>query len=440
MSVLRSLKTSVLLLACLGLPALSGCSAAKPTAPEVEGAQLQGESHKITIIAQVPERSSTVYLAGNLPSLGPWKADGAAMTGEGATRTITLDVPHGFALEYKITLGEWSREGTGPSGTVMPNFTLTANADQSVTVSVTDFKKDPVEYLNDPAGSGVLGTLIAWQDVAGAGLSEDRHIYVWTPLGYEDNPQQRYRVLYMHDGQNLFDPRLANTGSDWGVDEALVALMQAGKIPPTMVVGMFSTNDRRLEYAPQRVIEALPDAVEAEVLAEFAGTLKGDAYLDFIVNEVKPRVDANFRTLPDRANTFIAGSSMGALISLYAVSEKRDAFGGAACFSMHWPVAINGERIFEGASEWQPLITDIYRTYLAESGPDPHNSRLWVDRGTLNLDSLYKPYQDALIPVLQARGFVVGDSLEARVFEGTDHNEAAWRARGEEVFGWLLRP
>jgi hypothetical protein len=107
---------------------------------------------------------------------------------------------------------------------------------------------------------------------------------------------------------------------------------------------------------------------------------------------------------------------------------------------MHWPVAINGERIFEGASEWQPLITDIYRTYLAESGPDPHNSRLWVDRGTLNLDSLYKPYQDALIPVLQARGFVVGDSLEARVFEGTDHNEAAWRARGEEVFGWLLRP
>lgn len=394
----------------------------------------------ITVIAEVPEGAGVVYLAGNLPELGPWKPDGLAMTGEGRERSVSLDVPHGFAFEYKLTLGDWSREGTGPSGTVMPNFTLVAEADATVRVSITDFKKDPEVYLADPAGSGVLGTLIAWQDMAGEGLSETRHVYVWTPPGYAEAPDQRYRVLYMHDGQNLFDPRLANTGTDWGVDEALVRLMDAGKIPPTMVVGMFSTNDRRLEYAPQAVIEGLPDKVRAEVLEEFGGTLKGDAYLDFIVNTVKPRIDAEFRTLPDRANTFIAGSSMGALISLYALAEKREIFGGAACFSMHWPVAINSRRIFEGAATWQPLITDVYRRYIGESGPDPATSRLWVDRGSLNLDSLYEPYQDALVPVLRERGFVDGVGLEARVFEGTDHNEAAWRARGEEVLGWLLRP
>jgi predicted alpha/beta superfamily hydrolase len=397
------------------------------------------EGFTLTLTVTVPEGSGDVYLAGNQPGLGPWRADGLLLEGTGTTRTATLRLAPGTALEYKFTRGSWDREGLGPSGTVMPNFTWTATADEAVAVAVVDWKKDTSVYLDDWRGSGVLGSLTVWRDMAGPGLSETRHVYVWTPPGYETNTSQRYRVLYMHDGQNLFDPRLANTGTDWGVDEALVSLMEAGTIPPTMVVGVFSTSERRLEYAPQRVIEALPEAVRAEVLTEFGGALKGEAYLDFLTTVLKSRVDAEFRTLPDRANTFVAGSSMGALISLYALAERRDVFGGAACFSMHWPVAITRERIFDGASTWQPLITGVYRDWLSASGPDPATSRLWVDRGSLNLDALYEPYQDALIPVLAERGFVEGESLSARAFEGTDHNEAAWRARAPEVLGWLLR-
>ena len=98
------------------------------------------------------------------------------------------------------------------------------------------FKKGVEAYIDDWQGSGVLGTLVYWQDVASEFLTQTRHVEIWLPPGYAEASERRYPVIYMHDGQNLFDPRIANTGSDWGVDEAIVELMEAGKIPPVVVV------------------------------------------------------------------------------------------------------------------------------------------------------------------------------------------------------------
>lgn len=142
------------------------------------------------------------------------------MSGEGPLRTAGLDLPAGLVFEYKFTLGSWDREALGPSGMVMGNNRLVIDGPKTVRHAIGDFKKDAIEYVRDVAGSGVVGTLIYRENVTSAYLAETRHVSIWLPPGYEDDPARRYPVIYMSDGQNLFDPRIANTGVDWGVDEA----------------------------------------------------------------------------------------------------------------------------------------------------------------------------------------------------------------------------
>ena len=118
----------------------------------------------VTIRAQVPDETGTVYLTGNRPELGNWNPRGFAMTGTGRERTAVLHLPPGTLLEYKFTLGSWDREGVGPSGTVLPNHRLTVDADKDVTILIPDFKKATAEYLRGWRGSGVLGRLARWID------------------------------------------------------------------------------------------------------------------------------------------------------------------------------------------------------------------------------------------------------------------------------------
>ncbi len=203
-----------------------------------------------TIRVLVPDGTGTVYLAGSLTQLGPWRPDGQALSGEGRERSTEITAPPGTKFEYKFTLGTWDREALGPTGMVPPNHQLVINSDTVVLHEITDFKKDPKEYIADWKGSGVKGRLVYWTDVASAFLGPTRHVEVWLPPGYDDAPTMRYPVLYMHDGQNLFDPRIANTGVDWGVDEAVTQLVERGVIPPVIVVGVWSTAERGPEYSP----------------------------------------------------------------------------------------------------------------------------------------------------------------------------------------------
>lgn len=392
----------------------------------------------VTIRAIVPEGVSAVYLAGNLEALGPWRADGLAMSGAGRERVATLRVADGATLEFKFTLGSWDREGLGPSGTVMPNNRLLVDGDEDVTVTVTDFKKDSREYIADWRGSGVIGRLDYWLDVRSAHLETPRHVEIWLPPHYDSEPNARFRVLYMHDGQNLFDPRIANTGVDWGVDEAIASLVADGAIEPVIVVGIWSTDQRRREYAPAHVLDAVAPEIRAGLAAEFPGDLLADAYLRFLVEELKPRIDAAYRTRPERDSTFVMGSSMGGLISLYAVTERPDIFGGAAGLSMHWPVGVQRDNIFGNAATWRPAIVAAYARYLGNRQLDPGVHRLWFDHGSVNLDSFYGPYQDAMAPVLRDLGYLEGETMALRVYEGTDHNETAWRARLRDPLLFLL--
>ena len=246
-----------------------------------------------------------------------------------------------------------------------------------------------------------------------------RHVDVWLPPDYEMQPDRRYPVIYMHDGQNLFDPAEANFGVSWEVDQAMNRLVAAGEAPPALVVGLWSTPYRYPEYRPARPFEALSGAARARIPG--AGQLRSDAYLSFIVREVKPFIDATYRSLPDRPHTSIMGSSMGGLISLYALCEYPEVFGGAGCVSTHWP-AVEG----------------VIGPYLQRRLPDPANHRLYLDHGTHTLDALYAPGQAEVDGILRAKGFVAGQNWVSVVFPGTAHFERDWADRVEIPLRFLL--
>ena len=132
-------------------------------------------------------------------------------------------------------------------------------------------------------------------------------------------------------------------------------------------------------------------------------------------------------------------AAIGALISIYGMVERPDVFGGAAGLSMHWPVGVQEQNFAERQEVWRPAITSAFQRYFEARRLDPATHLMWVDHGTGFLDHYYVPYQQAMLPVLHGLGYVDGQTLEARVYPGADHNEAEWRARLREPLTFLLR-
>jgi len=272
---------------------------------------------------------------------------------------------------------------------------------------------DPIEVQTPVTGyMGVTGTVDLIEDFQ-AGDLKSRHLEIWLPPSYAKDSSKRYPVLYMHDGQNLFDPERANFGVDWGIDEAMTRLIAEGVVREAIVVGNWSTPDRFSEYMPQ-------GAVNVDTIEKYRKThpnlgwdaVKSDQYLEFLVDRLKPWIDENYRTLQGKDNSFIMGSSMGGLISAYAISKYPDVFGAAACVSTHTPLG-------------DGLIVE----YLGSNLPDPSSHRIYFDYGTETLDHNYEGYQKRLDAIGYARGYVEGENWRSLKFEGHEHSERAWRAR-----------
>ncbi len=270
------------------------------------------------------------------------------------------------------------------------------------------------------------GTTESWQRVPSQHVNA-RDVDVWLPPSYGRDPRRRYPVLYMHDGQNLFDPALSYTGIDWDIDGAMTRLIEAGEVGPgnireAIVVGIWNTPWRSAEYMPRAPV--LTDTVGSGIEGGPTGSaadIRSDEYLRFMVEELKPFIDAQYRTLPDRDNTSTMGSSMGALISLYAAARYPDVFGGVGAVSTHWPPC-------------DGCVID----WLAKHLPAPGPHRLYFDHGTAALDALYPPHQLRMDAALRAAGYTEGRDWITRRFEGAEHNEAAWRARVDIPLRFLL--
>ena len=269
-------------------------------------------------------------------------------------------------------------------------------------------------------GPGVTGTVIRYPSMTSTHVAP-RNVDVWLPPGYGKDPAQRYPVLYMHDGQNLFDPATSYGNVDWAVDEAMTDLIGKGAVREAIVVGIWSTPARREEYMPQRAVRGtvrfhVPGADDLK-----PEDVISDRYLAFLVEELKPFIDATYRTLPGRADTSVMGSSMGGLVSQYAMSRYPDVFGGAGCVSTHWPAG-------------DGITLDDFAAHV----PDPATHRYWFDYGTQTLDAAYEPYQQRADEILRKAGYVEGRNWITRKFQGAEHSEKAWRLRVDQPLVFLL--
>ena len=263
-----------------------------------------------------------------------------------------------------------------------------------------------------------------------------RNISVWLPADYGTS-KRRYRVLYMHDGQNIFGASHAYGGQSWRVDQAMEARQRAVPGNDAIVVGIWNTQTRRQDFSPAGVDAAMDEKLRARTIREHEGPSLSDGYLRFLVEELKPLIDRDYRTKPGRDSTFIMGSSMGGLISLYGICEYPQIFGGAGCLSTHWTLLSAAESYTKPDLE-TPAMIQAFSTYLKRKLPKPGPNKIWMDHGTLNLDSFYQPYQVAMDQVFKARGWQQGKDFESRVYEGADHNEASWRARLHEPLSFLM--
>lgn len=256
-----------------------------------------------------------------------------------------------------------------------------------------------------------------------------RNVDVWLPEGY--NPGDQYSVLYMHDGQMLFDSSITWNGQAWHVAETMEKLLKNKSIQKTIVVGIWNDGDyRRSDYLPGKALDLMSkELADSIVASRLMGRSRSDGYLKFMVNELKPFIDSAFSTIPDPDHTFVLGSSMGGLISMYAICEYHAIFGGAACLSTHW---------FGEPVSWNIAVPGAYLAYLAENLPDPAHHKLYFDHGTETLDAYYAPFQTKADSIIRNAGYDKANFLTL-TFKGDAHTEDAWAKRLETPLLFLLK-
>ncbi len=268
---------------------------------------------------------------------------------------------------------------------------------------------------------GLQGRLLRHADLPSRHI-RPRHVDVWLPPDYARG-NARHPVLYMHDGQNLFGAAPTPGGTDWGVAETIARLAATGGIRAPIVVAVWNTAERLAEYMPRAPLAGEPVEFLAGQPAMPPSHVLSDAYLAFLVDELKPYIDREYRTLPGREATAIMGSSMGGLVSLYALARHPGVFGAAAALSTHWPA---GDGI---AIDW-----------FARALPPAGGHRLYFDFGTATLDAAYAPFQQRMDEGVRALGYRQGVDWLTLRFEGHAHSEAAWRARLDQPLRFLFAP
>ena len=242
----------------------------------------------------------------------------------------------------------------------------------------------------------------------------------------------------MQDGQMLYDPSLSWNKQAWNVDDVASELLAKSKVKNFIVVGIWNGGQtRHQDYFPQKPFEQLSsiekDTVDAQLQRAGRTTemfqARSDKYLQFIVKELKPYIDKKYSVKASRESTFIAGSSMGALISLYAICEYPKIFGGAACLSTHWVGTFTLEN--------NP-VPNSFLNYLNKKLPSPKNHRIYFDYGDQTLDAMYKGVQMKADSIMKSKGYTNSNWL-TKYFPGDDHSEKSWNKRLNIPLEFLLR-
>jgi predicted alpha/beta superfamily hydrolase len=354
-----------------------------------------------------------VFISGSIPALGPWDPGKVELGLIGERKyAITILLPAGVDLRYKFTRGTWETVEKGRWFEEIPDRELHVIGDETIVVRVANWR----DYSGARETHTLTGNIVRHERFPSEALGNSRTLLVYLPPGYDEG-EQRYPVLYMHDGQNLFDAATSFIGVEWNVDETLERMISDQEVAPLIVVGIYNTPDREFEYTP------IQDASRG----------KGggaDRYATFIVDEVKPFIDATYRTKPGRESTGIMGSSLGGIASLYIAWTHPDVFTrvGAMSTAYWW----SNSQILSVLEELEP----------------PPGVRVWLDMGTAedstdrNADGvadLLELHRRAR-NILMEKGLTIPRRLRYVEDEGAVHNERAWASRFPSAVAFLFPP
>ncbi len=402
------------------LLAAAGVVAVFVTAEEVKPVSVQ-------LVVLTPDRTDTappqIFLAS---SLDEWRPGGRklARTAPGVYAT-TLDLPPDTKFEFKITRhGTWPTVERTPGGEDIPNRYYVVRPDapeQTIVCFVGSWaglsadERRPIEISGMGLPPSVLrkstltGGIRYHHDFRSPQLDNERTLIVWLPPDYNEQPDRRYPVLYMHDGNNVFDAATSFIGAEWEADETADKLIRAGKIKPIIIVGIYNNAQRHEEYTPVRD-------------ANFGVGGRGDDYLAFVADTVKPFIDKTYRTQPAAERTGMCGASLGGLITLHAAFARPEVFGRCAAVS---PTIAWGER----------AVLDTVREHA-----DVKPVRLWIDSGApagAADPPAYVRDCRALVAILEAQGRTAGEDFRYEEIKGGEHTERHWAARFGQILEYL---
>jgi len=344
-------------------------------------------------------RGSKVYLSGGVPALGNWAPDGVAMDYQGNSfwRAVVI-FPRAMSVEYHYTLGSDQRLAADDRGQPLRRLRIQTARNLVVSDSVTRWTD--ANTVVESRGQ-LSGDVRFHRHVRDESL-RSRDLVVWLPRFYELKEKLDYPVLYLNDGQDLFDPATAEGGRDWQVDETVERLISEELIEPMIIVGIYSSDDRLEEYSPLG---------------------QGEAYMDFIVNRVKPLIDQRYRTRPGRENTLVGGAAMGGLIAFATAWRYPELFGGVISLSPAFQL--------EGRIDSLPWFLDQDPAYRPVF--------FYLYNGSQGADALLEPGVLAMTEQLKAwgyrpeRNYVLDRDLDA------DHGIEAWAKQFPDALTRTLR-
>jgi predicted alpha/beta superfamily hydrolase len=336
---------------------------------------------------------STIFITGNISELGNWKADALIMNAIGnGSYALSVQVPDTLkTFHYKITRGNFETEAADSYSKAYNEISIDLSTVSSPIVQNVIHWKDLAPLVKS---SNVVGPFNFYSTELGT----NKEISVYLPASY-DTSQKNYPVIYMHDGQNVFDPTTSTFGIKWGIDETMNKLIFENKINEAIVVAIHTNNTDRYN--------------------EYDYFIKGKNYSDFVVNSVVTYTEKNFRAIPNKQSRFLMGSSMGALISLMMIIDRPDVFSKAAGLS--FPAFIHERAIFKFLDSKATL-------------PD---FDFYMDHGDYGTDARYAPAAAELYNTLLKRG-VSPQHLKYLVFPYANHSEVDWARRAFVPLEYLL--
>ena len=362
---------------------------------------------RLTSAAPVPAGAS-VHVAGSFNGWDPG-ATGFVLTARGdGSWAITFPDSVRGAIEFKFTLGSWERVETNAAGGDVPNrgFTIPQRGAATLDAAVAGWRSPTTSAAKPTTASRSVSILS--DSFAMPQLGRTRRVWLYLPPDYATSTK-RYPVLYMHDGQNVFNAA-TSFSEEWGVDETLDALAAHGDLG-AIVVAVDNGGIHRLdEYNPWRATNP-----------RYGGG-EGEAYVEFLAKTLKPYIDQHYRTRPEARSTGIMGSSMGGLISLYAALEHPEVFGSAGVLSCAcW---ISRQQVLEfvrAAKPGQPPP----RIYFVAGGMETNDGEQARD-------------QQAVIDSLVAAGFPVHTTTRSFVPADGRHSEWFWRREFPGAYEWMF--